>query len=262
MTETFSTPDGAELDLRVDAGEVEIDARETSETRVTVLPANAAARDHVDKVRVDFDGHAVRVEAREPRLALGRRPAFRIEIVCPEGSRLRARVASADVTARGRLGAVDVKSASGDVTLDAADGDVRVESASGDARVERVRGTFEFRTASGDLDVRHAEGPVTAHVVSGDVKIGDAVARVTANSVSGDLTLARVAGGPVQVDSVSGDVEIRVARGAAVWLDVRSLSGDTVSELAGDAGPADGEAVLEIRGKTVSGDVRIARAAA
>lgn len=261
MTETFATPRGVELDLRVDAGEVEIAAGETAETRVAVTALNDAARNHLDAVRIDFDGRAVRVEAREPRLSLGRRPEFRVEVSCPEGARLRARLASADLTARGLLGAAEIKTASGDVALGAVEGDVRVEAASGDARVEHARGSLDYRAASGDLDVRRADGPVKAHVVSGDVEIGEAAAGVTVHSVSGDLTLARASGGPVQIDSVSGDVEIRVAPGAAVWLDVRSLSGDTVSELSGDAGPADGEAVLEIRGKTVSGDVRIARSA-
>ena len=53
-----------------------------------------------------------------------------------------------------------------------------------------------------------------------------------------------------------------IAPGAAVWLDVRSLSGDMSSDLAAGDEPREGEAVIEIRGKTVSGDVSVRRAVA
>jgi hypothetical protein len=57
-------------------------------------------------------------------------------------------------------------------------------------------------------------------------------------------------------------VLVRVRRGATVWLDVRSVSGDTHSELdAGEAPPDDTAHVMELRVNTVSGDVRIERAA-
>ena len=52
-------------------------------------------------------------------------------------------------------------------------------------------------------------------------------------------------------------------RGATVWLDVRSISGDTQSELeVGDGPPSDTGEVMELRVNTVSGDVRIERATA
>jgi hypothetical protein len=54
-----------------------------------------------------------------------------------------------------------------------------------------------------------------------------------------------------------------VRRGATVWLDVRSISGDTQSELeVGDGPPSDTGEVMELRVNTVSGDVRIERATA
>jgi DUF4097 and DUF4098 domain-containing protein YvlB len=117
-----------------------------------------------------------------------------------------------------------------------------------------------LNSASGDLSIRRAHGRLSARLVSGDCRVGESSDAVEINSVSGDIRLERVAAGFVEFNSVSGDAEIAIARGAAVYMDVRSLSGDMVSELEGGGEPAEGEAVIEVRGKTVSGDVRLASA--
>ena len=69
--------------------------------------------------------------------------------------------------------------------------------------------------------------------------------------------------GNVSAHSVSGDVTIGVRRGSKVYLDCNTVSGDTSSELelSTDAPAGDGP-LVEIRAKTVSGDIRITRAAA
>jgi len=69
--------------------------------------------------------------------------------------------------------------------------------------------------------------------------------------------------GNVAAHSVSGDVTIGVRRGSKVYLDCNTVSGDTTSELelTTDAPAGDGP-LVEIRAKTVSGDIRITRAAA
>jgi hypothetical protein len=69
---------------------------------------------------------------------------------------------------------------------------------------------------------------------------------------------------------VSGDILIGVRRGSRVYVDANTVSGSTSSELNltdapaedGDAGDADGGPMVEIRAKTVSGDVSLVRAAA
>jgi DUF4097 and DUF4098 domain-containing protein YvlB len=69
--------------------------------------------------------------------------------------------------------------------------------------------------------------------------------------------------GNVAAHSVSGDVTIGVRRGSKVHLDCNTVSGDTSSELELTADAPDGEGpLLELRAKTVSGDIRITRAPA
>jgi hypothetical protein len=81
--------------------------------------------------------------------------------------------------------------------------------------------------------------------------------------VSGDQEHAAVLRGRLAANSVSGDVHIGVRRGSKVFLDCNTVSGDTRSdlELSGDVPAGDGP-LVEIRAKTVSGDIRITRAPA
>ena len=75
--------------------------------------------------------------------------------------------------------------------------------------------------------------------------------------------MGSVAVGSTTVRSVSGDVEIGVARGTRVYLDIGSTTGDTVSELdMSDGASGRGGADLELQVGTVSGDIRIVRSPA
>jgi hypothetical protein len=86
---------------------------------------------------------------------------------------------------------------------------------------------------------------------------------VTANTVSGDQHHDAVVQGRVAAHSVSGDVVIGVRRGSRAWLDCTTVSGETSSELELTPDAPDGDGPLvEIRAKTVSGDIRITRAPA
>ena len=270
IEQAFQTPGEIELEIRVPAGAVRIEAVETAETRVLVEPLDDAARELLDQVRVESRegaaGMRVTVEVPERKgwgFRFGSGPEFRVEVTCPYGSRLDLRTASADLSARGRLGDVRVKTASGEVEVEDVDGRATIQSASGDVELARVTGLLEVHSASGDVSVGRALGGLKANLVSGDLSVREAAGDVDVNTVSGDQRLESVAGSSITLEAVSGDVEVAIARGANVWLDVKSLSGDTASDLLpGDGAPADDAPVVELRVKTVSGDVSIRRAAA
>jgi hypothetical protein len=259
------------FDVRVPAGRIAVDARETDRLELSLEPENDTARELLEgggvtvEVRQRGESHELVVDVPERRGFgwLGRGPQFSLEIRCPQGARASVRTASADFEARGALGSLELKTASGDVRVERVEGPVKVSTASGDLGIESAVGPVELNTASGDIEVGRVERSLRANLVSGDLSVSDAGESVKANSVSGDQQLDAVARGKVELHTVSGDIEVGVRRGTDVWMDVRSISGDMRSNLTPTDGPGSGEAeLLELHIKSVSGDVHIDHAPA
>jgi Putative adhesin len=272
MRKEFEVSGPVELDVRLAAGEVDVDPALEGRVELTLEGHDDDSRALVDAARVElFEGSGgprllVDVPSKRGGFPLGLvfgRQAISCRIRCPEGSVLTARTKSADVTTRGLLGGVDVATASGDVGVDRVSGGLSAKSASGDVSAREVGGGVSIQTASGDVSVQIVRGAVSVQTASGDVEIREAYDSVDANTVSGDQRHGAVMRGNVTAHSVSGDVQIAVRRGSKVWLDCNTISGDTRSELelTPDAPVGDGP-LVEIRAKTVSGDISITRAPA
>ena len=262
---TYDTPGHVCLKLRTAGGVVELESVDSTQTQVELEPLRddevtlEAIREASVGVRPTGAGHEVYVELPKRRGFLGRGPKLAIRIRCPQGADVDCGSSSADLSATGSFGAVAMKTASGDVAVDEC-GELQVASASGDVHARHVRGRAVLNTASGDVRVETAAGPVSANAVSGDVHLGEARDSVAVTTVSGDQTLEAVSGSDVRLQSVSGDVLVGVAPGLRVWIDAASISGSMSSDLAmGESEPPVGGPSVEIRAKTVSGDVRVSR---
>jgi hypothetical protein len=272
MQRQFEVGGPVGLDIRLASGEIEVDATLAGRVEVELTAHDDESRALLENARVELQEHGatpkVLIDLPPKRggfsfgLIFGRQ-GISCRVRCPERSSLDVRTKSADVAARGTLGGASVASASGDIDLEQVDGGVNVKTASGDVSAHEVTGAVNVQTASGDVNVAVARGPVSVATASGDVVIGEAYDSLSANTVSGDHRHGAVMQGTVGAHSVSGDIEIGVRRGSKVWLDCNTVSGDTSSELEVRADVPDGDGPLvEIRAKTVSGDIRITRAPA
>jgi hypothetical protein len=269
VNRVFQTPGALDLDVRLASGSIEIDSVDTHETEVELVARNDAARELLELVQIELkerhDGHQLTVAEPERRGfgLFSRGPEWKLRVQCPQRTRADIRTRSADVSTHGLLAGLELKSASGDAEIDRVDGPIRIQSASGDVELDVAGGSLEVSTASGDLEVGRALGSVRAQLVSGDVHIREAHAHLESRTVSGDQRVEAIAAGPVSLQSVSGDLSVGVVPGRTLWMDVHSISGDTTSELevSGDA-PSGSADVLELRAKSVSGDIHITRAPA
>lgn len=269
---TFETPGPLRAVLELTFGEIEVDTVPGDTTHVSLEGDDPVTRDLIDKARVELkergQGHELVVEVRHRgfMISLGRSPDIRVRITCPPGADLDVQTKSADLRARGSYGSIEAKTASGDMSIGEAAGDVRVKTASGDVSIEDVGGQMQVQSASGDVAVQRTGGPATVQAVSGDVWIRDAALSVHVNTVSGDQRIDAVVEGNVEAHAVSGDIQIGIRRGSAVYVDANTISGSTSSELdLGDAPDANESAdddapLVEVRAKTVSGDISILRA--
>ena len=264
----FETHQPVQLYVELGAGTVSAQAEETTESRVQVTGRDA------DRVVVDYDGDHLNVIAPKDRTGfLSGDRKLDIRITVPTDSRLQAKSGSADITARGRYSTTHVRTGSGDVSLDACEGAALVETGSGDIRLRSAGGPLRIKSGSGDVVVDHtgdavsvstgsgdvqlgaSEGPVQVKTGSGDLKVAEANTDVSMSTGSGDLVIGTARRGRVTAKGASGDVQVGIPAGVPVWTDVSTVSGRISSSLNGAGEPQDGADYVELRAKTVSGDI-------
>ena len=92
---------------------------------------------------------------------------------------------------------------------------------------------------------------------SGDPRIREALEDVVLNTASGELVVDRMRRGQLTAKNVSGDIRVGVPAGVPVWTDITSLTGSVRSNLEGAGEPEEGQDFIELRARTVSGDVHL-----
>ena len=118
-----------------------------------------------------------------------------------------------------------------------------------------------MNTASGDVELGTAEGEISIRTASGDVRVAEARDRVSIYTASGDQEIGAAVQGSVDLKSASGDVRVGIRHGSRVYVDARSMSGDTASELElGGVETEDDGPLVELKAVTMSGDISIVRA--
>ena len=264
----FETHSPVNLVVEISKGNVNVRCTETTESTVLVEGK------HADDVVVEQHGDSIRVT--EPgRGRIFGDNALQVEVTVPEGSNPAVRTGSADIQLEGRAGHAQVRSGSGDVTVDSVDGHLLVETGSGEIRVDDVRGNLNVKSGSGDVEIGEAGGNSAISTGSGDVTVettrGNTVVKTGSGDLSvdqahgdtafstgsGDVSIDHVHRGRVTVKGASGDVEIGVQAGVPVWTDITTVSGTIRSDLEGAGQPEEGQDHIEVRAKTVSGDIAL-----
>jgi hypothetical protein len=256
--QVFDTPGSVSLWIRLQAAGVVVTTADGPRTSVELIPKGRRGSDAFEDVEIRADerqgGHVITIEQKDKfrwgPIQISWGGDFEVHITCPPGTDLDLAGGSTDLRVQGELGEVLAKSASGDISL------------------QDVRKKLEVKTASGDVSAGTLPAGGTVVTVSGDMEIGRVQGPLGARSVSGDVKIGAIEAGELQLQTVSGDARIGVARGTRVWIDAVSVSGDLDSELglednmpAGDEGAEASGEVVPLHVKTVSGDVKIVRAA-
>jgi hypothetical protein len=252
LERTFHTPLPLELEVGIPSGDIEVETTEGEESNITVDGDERL----LEEVEIRQDGNRLVVAYRgKGKFGFSLSP---FTLVFGSELRVRARLPHA--------AAVKVKTASADTRLDGRFGPLGINSVSGDVRLRgEIDGAANIKTVSGDADLDRVDGDLSAHTVSGDLRIGPTAGSSDLKTVSGDIRLGAVTAGDVRFTSVSGDIEVGIAQGSALDVDAGSTSGDLSSEvpLASEPIPGEEEAdapTVVLRGRTISGDVKVFRA--
>ncbi len=149
-----------------------------------------------------------------------------------------------------RLGPVHITTrGSSDLDIDVpATATVLLRTMSGDVVADGIRGASRWTSASGDLRVAVSGGPVALESMSGDaiLEASGAVA-LTARTVSGDLRVRAPMLDSVKASTTSGDVRIEGDLGAGSDHAISSVSGDVEIVTASP---------VRLDTQTIAGDVR------
>lgn len=267
-TEAFETPGPIALHVEVGKGSVQLTATDTTETVIELVGRDA------DEVTVTQDRDGISVVAPRQRAGFfGGDSALKIAVTLPMESELAIKTGSADVTADGTVGAAEIKTGSGDIRLDdltgpatlltgsggvtvaVANAELRVKSGSGDIAVRHAESAVAVSTGSGDVEIGTANGPAVVKTGSGDLRVVEANTDVSMMTGSGDLLVGTARRGKLTAKGASGDVHVGIPAGLPVWTDISTLSGSIHSTLEGAGQPTEGSDHLELRAKTVSGDI-------
>jgi len=268
MQRTFSTPTPVSLFVELRTGALVVHAEPTEETVVDVSGG------HEDDVTVEQHGDEISVIAnRRGNGFFGSSPQVSVRVSLPQDSRLSTKLGSADLRVEGRVGATKVRTGSGDVQIDEVAAEASFEAGSGDIQVDVVNGSLQVKCGSGDVVLDRLGGPTEVSTGSGDVTVGsaqqslsvksgsgdlrarEAHGDVVLNTASGDLVVDRLDGGQLTARNVSGDIHVGIPAGVPVWTDISTMTGSVRSNLHGAGEPGEGEDYIELRAKTVSGDI-------
>ncbi|GAA1467332.1 DUF4097 family beta strand repeat-containing protein [Microbacterium thalassium] len=248
--ETIST-----LKVGLVGGQIDVIAHDEPDARIEVHSVT------VKDLRIEVTGDAVEIDHPQLRwdnfLEVFRNfgaggPKAEISVAVPRSVALNLGVVSAGALVSG-------------LTTDA-----RVNTVSGDVLVDGLTGDLIANAVSGDVQARGLVGAVNANSVSGDVAVTGEVGKATADTVSGSVLID--ATGPVHsvgVNTVGGDITIRMDEGLAANYVARSVSGrlqidgvvrstSAMSSYAGSTGELSGS-FADVRLNSVSGDLTVLR---
>jgi DUF4097 and DUF4098 domain-containing protein YvlB len=259
-----ATSDGL-VEIEIPSGRVSVLGWDRDEVRVSgelenggqlVIDGRGA---HIE-ISVDREhghGHAeARLEIRVPhgsRVQVDASPNASVEIQNVDG-RVRAEAVNGGISVKGGATEVEVETVNGGVEIDAPASRVRAESVNGRVVIRGASGDIEASTVNGRLEVSGGEFErVRLEIVNGRVVF------------EGGLSASAL----LEVESVSGDVELLLPAGVAADFQVTSFSGDIDNDFGPQAertsrwttekelrfASGGGGASVEIH--TLSGDVRL-----
>lgn len=247
------------LEVHVLSGEVELVGWGRNEVHVTGQLGRGAERIDVQQMG---DRIVIRVHQSRNRTSGG----TELRVRYPARRSLHVHTASAEVGVQAATGEVHVNTASGDVNVEGSPAMLEVNTRSGDVQLDGGTGRFTVNSISGNVQASGAiRGEAEVHTVSGDIQLRGPVGTLQAQSVSGSIQAERV-GIASNVQTVSGEIEIgaRTLTGEyntvsgnialtgspAAGLEVHSHSGEVTLRL-----PRGADAELEIT--TWSGEIAI-----
>jgi hypothetical protein len=276
----FDTPEMVSARIELAHGAVKMIASDRADTVVDVRPTDASVDSDVkaaQQTKVSYSHGKLVVKGPKMRGFSGRGGSVDVSVELPTGSHVQADAAMVSFRGEGRLGECRFRTAMGDLDLEQT-GDLNVQTAGGQITVDSVVGAADVTAGSGTVQIRLIDGPATIKNTNGRTSIGEVTGELTAKGANGDLTIDRahhgvtaktasgniklgeVIRGSIVIEAAVGELEIGIRQGSVAWLDLNSVIGRVESSLEESEAPERSEEKVEIRARSVAGNIRVHRA--
>lgn len=250
----------ARVDVSNVAGRIEVEAWDRNELHLTGTLAP-----EVEQLIIDGDEAHLRIEV---DVADGSRRVgeTRLKLMVPARASVELEAVSADVSVKGLRGDVEVATVSGDIRLETSSRRIEAASVSGDVTLTGPSHDTEVASVSGNVSVRGAQGKLRGESVSGDVWLDlGSVDHLQLESVSGDIEVTASLGDAVEVsiETLSGNIDFALPRLPDGELEMETFSGELRSGLTSDLreGAKEyrqrGKGKSEVRLNSFSGDIEL-----
>ncbi|MGE7138614.1 DUF4097 family beta strand repeat-containing protein [Luteibacter sp. NPDC031894] len=281
-----STPINLSKDIRPNArisienvkGEVTVTAWDKNQVQVSGTLGEGARPLQIEGDERNVDIHVEGDEKKGRWFSWGNDSSMQATILnvrVPRSVDVQINVVSAPVSIDGLDGGrIDVESVSGRIRANLRSPEVSMQTVSGTIDLAGRAGRADLQTVSGDITAPAVGEKVDAQTVSGRMTIGGGPWKEASfSTVSGDTQVngGLINGGKIDVDSMSGDVQLQLPTNTSARLEASTFSGDLRSDWGntsnGDDGPGKelkttigaGDGYIHV--ESFSGDVRLRNAA-
>jgi len=213
------------------AGSITVVGWDQAEVRVQGTLAAGA------ELHFDGDGKRTRIEVElEDGNHRGDHARSALEVHVPSGSSVEIEGVNAAIDVSGVSGSVEAETVNGAIEHRGAARDVSLESVNGDLVVSGATGRIHAEVVNGTVTIESSSGQVEAGAVNGKVLItGGPFSSAALESVAGNVVFDAdlEARARLDVESVSGGVEIFIRSGFLADYDIETFSGEIENELGG-----------------------------
>jgi DUF4097 and DUF4098 domain-containing protein YvlB len=213
------------------AGKIDVEAWDKNELHLT-----GEISSEVEELEITGSESAIRIEVRLPDRARNVGDT-RLLLKVPAGASLDAAGVSADIRVKGLRGKVKAESVSGDIDLDIESREVKAQSVSGDVTLRAPSENTRVESVSGDVTVSGGKGELRGESVSGSLKLQlRDVKMLDVETVSGDidLDLELASRAEVEVETLSGELTLVLPALPDFDVDLETFSGSLESTLLPD----------------------------
>jgi hypothetical protein len=220
IRQTFRLAPGARVEVSSIRGSVEIETANIEVAEIQIV-RSAKSRDELEQYKIGIENTpqslTIRGETRRRNSGDGFGPDVRHQVTL----RLPRRVN------------LFINSVSGGVRIGDIKGQLIVGSISGSVSTGAVDGQVQVNSVSGEVTIGRASGQVEIKSVSGNVNIGQVVGYLNVSGVTGNLSavIAGLGERGIEINSVSGQVELRFKGELNAQLNTTSISGKVFIEV-------------------------------